>query len=103
MLTLRAGQAETLWDEALPIEARELPEDLAQLDLLLGGEELYAPIVEHWHREMVETGRSVLSDGRPTIAIETYVRLMVLKTRYRWGYRTLTLVAAGPAAAINRS
>jgi IS5 family transposase len=89
MLTLRAGQAETLWDEALPIEVRELPGDLARLDLLLGGEELYAPIVEHWRREMVETGRSVLTEGRPTIAIEIYVRLMVLKTRYRWGYRTL--------------
>jgi IS5 family transposase len=89
MLTLRAGQAETLWDEALPIEVRELPWDLAQLDVLLGGEELFAPIVEHWRREVLETGRSVLTEGRPTIAIETYLRLMVLKTRYRWGYRTL--------------
>lgn len=85
MLTLRAGQAETLWDEALPIEVRELPWDLAQLDVLLGGEELFAPIVEHWRREVLETGRSVLTEGRPTIAIETYVRLMVLRTRYRWG------------------
>jgi transposase, IS5 family len=33
--------------------------------------------------------RAVLTDGRPTIAMETYVRLMVLKARYRWGYRTL--------------
>jgi IS5 family transposase len=31
----------------------------------------------------------VLTDGRPTIAMETYVRLMVLRQRYRWGYRTL--------------
>ena len=31
----------------------------------------------------------MLRDGRPTIAMETYVRLMVLKQRYRWGYRTL--------------
>ena len=31
----------------------------------------------------------VLTEGRPTIALETYVRLMVLKQRYRWGYRTL--------------
>jgi len=31
----------------------------------------------------------VLTEGRPTIAMETYVRLMVLKARYRWGYRTL--------------
>jgi transposase, IS5 family len=38
---------------------------------------------------MVQTGRWVLTEGRPTIAMETYVRLMVLKTRYRWGYRTL--------------
>jgi IS5 family transposase len=30
-----------------------------------------------------------LTDGRPTIAMETYVRLMVLKQRYRWGYRSL--------------
>jgi hypothetical protein len=29
MLTLRGGQVEVLWDEVLPIEARELPEDLA--------------------------------------------------------------------------
>ena len=36
-----------------------------------------------------ETGRAVLTEGRPTIAMETYVRLMVLKQRYRWGYRTL--------------
>ena len=31
MLRLAAAQAETLWDEALPIEVRQLPEDLAAL------------------------------------------------------------------------
>ena len=36
-----------------------------------------------------QTGRLVLSEGRPTIPLETFVRLMVLKRRYRWGYRTL--------------
>jgi len=89
MLTLFAGQAESLWDEALPIEVRELPADLAALDRLLGNPGLLTPIVEHWRREVVETGRAVLTDGRPTIAMETYIRLMVLKQRYRWGYRTL--------------
>jgi hypothetical protein len=32
MLTLVAGQAESLWEDALPIEVRELPRDLAALD-----------------------------------------------------------------------
>ena len=89
MLTLWAGQAESLWDEALPVAVRELPADLAALDRLLCDPALLAPIVEHWRREVVETRRAVLTDGRPTIAMESYVRLLVLKQRYRWGYRTL--------------
>ena len=89
MLTLWAGQAESLWDDALPVEVRELPDDLAALDGLLADPGLLAPIVEHWRREVVQSGRAVLTDGRPTIAMETYVRLMVLKARYRWGYRSL--------------
>ena len=89
MLTLWAGQPESLWDDALPVEVRELPEDLAALDRLLCDPELLAPIVAHWRREVLETRRAVLTDGRPTIAMETFVRLMVLKQRYRWGYRTL--------------
>ncbi|MCA1678650.1 MAG: transposase [Actinobacteria bacterium] len=89
MLRLVAAQAETLWDEALPVEVRQLPEDLAALDELLCDPVLLAPITAHWRREVQQTGRALLSDGRPTIAIETYVRLMVLKHRYGWGYRTL--------------
>jgi IS5 family transposase len=89
VLTLLAGQPESLWDEALPVEVLELPADLAELDGLLSDPGLLAPIVEHWRREVVETKRAVLTDGRPTIAMETYIRLMVLKQRYRWGYRSL--------------
>jgi IS5 family transposase len=89
VLTLWSGQAESLWDEALPVEVRELPDDLSALDRLLADPELLAPIVAHWRREVAQTQRAVLTDGRPTIAMETYIRLMVLKQRYRWGYRTL--------------
>ena len=89
MLTLWAAQPESLWDEALPVEVRELPEDLAALDRLLADPGLLAPIVAHWRREVLLTRRAVLTDGRPTIAMETFIRLMVLKARYRWGYRTL--------------
>jgi transposase, IS5 family len=89
VLTLWAGQPESLWDEALPIEVRELPEDLAALDRVLADPELMMVLLEHWRQEVVETGRLVLTDGRPTIAMQTYIRLMVLKARYRWGYRSL--------------
>jgi transposase, IS5 family len=89
LLAVCAGPAESLWDEALPVEVRELPADLAALDRLLGDPELLWPIVERFGREVVERRRAVLTDRRPTIAMETYVRLMVLKQRYRWGYRTL--------------
>jgi IS5 family transposase len=73
-----------LWDEALPLEVRELPEDLGALDRLLADSELLEPIVARFGQELA-AGRSVFIDGRPTIAMETYVRLMVLKQRYRWG------------------
>ena len=79
MLTLLAEQPECLWDDALPVEVKELPEDLAALDVLLSDPELLWPLVERWRQEFRETGRLVLTDGRPTIAMETYVRLMVLK------------------------
>jgi IS5 family transposase len=89
MLRLVAGQAETLWDEALPIEVRELPADLAALDGLLSDPALLAPFTACWQREAVAAGVSATAHGRPTIAIETYVRLMVLKQRHGWGYRSL--------------
>jgi transposase, IS5 family len=89
VLTLLAGQPDCLWDESLPVEVKELPVDLAALDVLLSDRELLLPIVERWRREFEHTGRAVLTEGRPTIAIEMFIRLMVLKARYRWGYRTL--------------
>jgi IS5 family transposase len=91
VLTLLAEQPECLWDEALPIEVKELPEDLAALDRLLSDPAMLGPIVERFRREVIEERRAVLTDGRPTIAMETYVRLMVLKARYRWGYRSLVV------------
>jgi len=89
MLTLLAPQRDCLWDDALPVEVKELPADLAALDVLLSDHELFWPLVERWRREFEGTGRLVLTEGRPTIPLEMYVRLMVLKQRYRWGYRSL--------------
>jgi len=82
MLRLSAGQVESLWDEVLPVEVKELPEDLAALDVLLRDPALLAPIADGWQQES-------LRHGRPTISMQTYVRLMVVKHRTGWGYETL--------------
>ena len=89
MLTLWSDRVQCLWEESLPVEVKQLPDDLAALDGVLSDPRLLGPILERFRREFRETGRLVLTDGRPTIAMETYIRLMVLKARYRWGYRTL--------------
>jgi hypothetical protein len=44
MLRLAGGQVESLLDELLPVEVRELPADLAALDRLLADRRLLAPI-----------------------------------------------------------
>jgi transposase, IS5 family len=82
VLTLAAAGVEQLWDELLPLEVKELPEDLAALDALLSDPGLLAPIADSWATAARER-------GRPSIAIETYVRLMVIKHRSGWGYETL--------------
>ncbi len=65
-----------------------MSDDLARLDRLLVDPGLGAPIGVRWERLLVEAGSSA-GRGRPTIAMETYVRLMVVKHRYGWGYETL--------------
>jgi hypothetical protein len=55
VLTLWAEPPECLWDEALPIEVRELPQDLAALDRLLSDPELAMVFLERFRREVVET------------------------------------------------
>jgi IS5 family transposase len=82
MLRLSAGQVESLWDEVLPGEVRVLPGDLAALDVLLGDPALLAPIDASWEQQ-------ARAHGRPTISMQTYVRLMVIKHRTGWGYETL--------------
>jgi IS5 family transposase len=59
------------------------------LDELLCDPRLLAAFVAHWEREALVSGVSAAGHGRPTLAIETYVRLMMLKHRHGWGYRSL--------------
>ena len=82
MLTLCGGQVESLWDEVLPVEVRELPDDLARLDRVLSDDMLLFPIAQAWQDSARER-------GRPSIAMTSFVRLMVIKQRTGWGYETL--------------
>ena len=82
MLRLVGGQVESLWDEVLPVEIRELPDDLARLDRVLSDPVLLAPIERAWEQSARER-------GRPSISMSSFVRLMVIKQRTGWGYETL--------------
>lgn len=82
MLRLVGEQVESLFDEVLPVEVRELPGDLARLDELLSDPGLLAPIVDRWEA-------SALRFGRPTIPMAMFVRLVIVKQRSGWGYETL--------------
>jgi transposase, IS5 family len=70
---------ESLWESVLPAELRELPPELAKVDAILDDDRFLAPF----------RSRLTARTGRPTIAIESYLRLMYLKHRYGLGYETL--------------
>ncbi len=67
------GRWRRLWDEVLPVEARELPEDLQRINALLSDPALLAPVTAHWDAEAEASGRSQRRTVGPTIAMETYV------------------------------
>jgi transposase, IS5 family len=70
---------ESLWEAVLPAELRELPAELAKVDAILADDRFLAPF----------RTRLTATIGRPTIPVETYLRLMYLKHRYALGYETL--------------
>jgi IS5 family transposase len=82
MLTLVGEQVESLWDEVLPVEVRQLPADLDRLDRVLSDHLLLFPIAQAWEQAALER-------GRPSIAMSTFVRMMVIRQRTGWGYETL--------------
>src|SRR6478735_5439440 len=69
----------TLWEAILPEELRRLPVELARVDALLDDPAFFTPFVPFFD----------LRIGRPSTAMETYLRLMFLKFRYRLGDESL--------------
>jgi transposase, IS5 family len=69
----------TLWDAILASELLVLPAELARVDALLDDSVFFAPFAAYFDARI----------GRPSIPVETYLRLMFLKFRYRLGYEVL--------------
>jgi IS5 family transposase len=68
-----------LWDSILPPELLVLPVGLGRVDALLDDPVFFAPFAAYFDARI----------GRPSIPMETYLRLMFLKFRYRLGYESL--------------
>jgi len=73
------GDQCSLWESVLPEELLRLPEELARVDALLDDPVFFAPFVRFFDPRM----------GRPSTPMETYLRLMFLKFRYRLGFESL--------------
>jgi hypothetical protein len=86
MLRLHDGQA-TLWEEMLPEVVRLLSDELSAVDTLLDDRRFLDPFVRRFNCPI----------GRPTIPMDTYLRLMYLKHRHGLGYETLSRRSPTPS------
>ncbi len=73
------GDQPSLWESVLPEELLRLPAELARVDAMLDDPAFLAPFVPFFDPRI----------GRPSTPLETYLRLMFLKFRYRLGYESL--------------
>lgn len=89
MLRLRGDPVDHLFDAVLAEEVKVLPDDLAVLDALLDRPALLDTLASHFGRLQDGGERDLLGRGRPTIAMDTYLRMMVVKHRGGYGYETL--------------
>ncbi len=69
----------TIWELLLPEEAKRLPAELVQVDAYLDDERFLAPWQALFDRRL----------GRPSVPIDTLLRLLYLKHRYQLGYESL--------------
>jgi transposase, IS5 family len=73
------GDAPTLWETILPSAVLGMPAELEAVDRVLDDPRFFEPYRAFFHESL----------GRPSIPIETYLRLMFLKYRYRLGFEPL--------------
>jgi IS5 family transposase len=66
-------------DPFLPEELKGLPADLAAIDSFLDDERFFAPYRKYFDPTL----------GRPSVPLETYLRMMYLRFSHELGYETL--------------
>src|ERR1700739_2780848 len=69
----------TLWGSILPAELLVLPVEVGRVDGLLDDPVFFAPFAAYFDARI----------SRPSIPMETYLRMMFLKFRYRLGFESL--------------
>lgn len=69
----------TLWDAVLPEAALRMPAGLAEIDRLLDDPRFFEPFRPFFS----------VRHGRPSIPMETYLRMMFLRFGYKLGFETL--------------
>lgn len=75
----RVAVVQDAWWEVLPEQAQQLPAELGRVDAFVDDERFIAP----WRAMFPER------PGRPSVPVETLLRLLYLKHRYQLGYETL--------------
>jgi IS5 family transposase len=79
MMLRTTNPQHSLWEAIVPAAILGLPAELARVDHLLDDPAFWEPFRAHFDPVI----------GRPSVPIETYLRLMFLKFRYRLGYELL--------------
>lgn len=79
MLKLTESPQVTLLDAMLPPEFLVLNDEQAKIDAILNDHDFLEPFIKQFNTRI----------GRPTVPVETYLRLMYLKSRYQLGYEVL--------------
>lgn len=85
----------SLWDAILADACLGLPAELARVDTLLDAPRFLAPLAAHFDPRI----------GRPSVPLDTYLRIMFLKFCYRLGYelvyreRAVRSLGSGSAAS----
>lgn len=78
-MLVTVGDQPSLFESVLPPELLRLPDHLARVDELLDDPVFFEPFLPFFDPRI----------GRPSTPLETYLRLMFLKSRYRLGYESL--------------